>query len=368
MERAYTINNSEIRIYFGNILDTDAEVIVSSDDCLLSMGGGISRCIMEAAGDALVSDAMKKIPAQLGNIVVTTAGNLRQKFIFHAITINEEAIIEKFLENDGNTDEIYKYIVGQSIRESFRIMAVLDIHSIAFPAIGAGAARIPYESVAQIMSETLAQILSATNKHYDVSIYLYDRFHRIDEWMFLPFFEFFAYESKAAESVNSRENSDDKMPNPDIPIDDKANPNPDEMDHQVFISYSRKDSEAVRPICGILNELNVKYWIDIDGIYSGDNYKEIIGHAIKETDLVLFVSSVNSNSSKNVTKEIGLADKYGKTIIPVRLDNSPYNPKIDYDLNSIDCIDISGGNPEMYEKLRKTVRARLVISCSSTKK
>lgn len=365
MERTYTVNNSEIRIYFGNILDTDAEVIVSSDDCRLSMGGGISRCIKMAAGDDLVNDAMKKTPARLGNIVVTTAGNLRQKFIFHAITIDQVAIIEKYMENDWNKDEIYKYIVGHSIRESFRIMAALDIHSIAFPAIGAGAAGIPYESVAQIMSETLTKILLATNKHYDVSIYLYDRFHRTDEWIFLPFFEFFAYESKAAESASLKENYEEKEQNwTDVVINDEANPNPDEMDHQVFISYSRKDSEAIKPICGILNELKIKYWIDIDGIYSGDDFKEIIGRAIKETELVMFVSSINSNSSKNVAKEIGLADKYGKTIIPVRLDNSPYNPKVDYDLNSIDCIDISSGNPEMYEKLKKTVRARLVMSHS----
>lgn len=33
MERKYNINNSEIIIRFGDILQTKTEVIVSSDDC-----------------------------------------------------------------------------------------------------------------------------------------------------------------------------------------------------------------------------------------------------------------------------------------------------------------------------------------------
>ena len=44
MERKYKINNSEIKICFGDILKTKTEVIVSSDDSLLSRGGGSRTC------------------------------------------------------------------------------------------------------------------------------------------------------------------------------------------------------------------------------------------------------------------------------------------------------------------------------------
>ena len=37
--KEYRINNSTIKIVFGNILDSQAEVIVSSDDCNITMGG-----------------------------------------------------------------------------------------------------------------------------------------------------------------------------------------------------------------------------------------------------------------------------------------------------------------------------------------
>lgn len=37
MERIYHINNSKVTIKFGNITESKAEVIVSSDDCFLSL-------------------------------------------------------------------------------------------------------------------------------------------------------------------------------------------------------------------------------------------------------------------------------------------------------------------------------------------
>ena len=40
--KEYHINNSSISIYFGNILQTKADVIVSSDDTNITMGGGVS--------------------------------------------------------------------------------------------------------------------------------------------------------------------------------------------------------------------------------------------------------------------------------------------------------------------------------------
>ena len=38
--RQYTFNNSTLTIKFGNIIESHSEVIVSSDDCYITMGGG----------------------------------------------------------------------------------------------------------------------------------------------------------------------------------------------------------------------------------------------------------------------------------------------------------------------------------------
>lgn len=72
------------------------------------------------------------------------------------------------------------------------------------------------------------------------------------------------------------------------------------MNHSVFISYSRADKEKVYEICEILKENNIPYWIDNSGILSGENYKAVIVDAIQAAKVIIFASSKNSNTSKNV--------------------------------------------------------------------
>lgn len=71
--RQYIFNKSKLTVKFGNILESQAEVIVSSDDCYVSMGGGVSRAILKEGG---LSDAQKMAPVPLGDVIVTTAGLL----------------------------------------------------------------------------------------------------------------------------------------------------------------------------------------------------------------------------------------------------------------------------------------------------
>ena len=59
--RQYIFNKSTLTVNFGNILESQAEVIVSSDDSHVSMGGGVSSAILKAGGMSIMSDAQKMI-------------------------------------------------------------------------------------------------------------------------------------------------------------------------------------------------------------------------------------------------------------------------------------------------------------------
>ena len=74
--KEYHINNSTIRITFGNILDSQAEVIVNSCGSKMTMGGGLTKVIREAGGEVIREDAQTKLPVNVGDAVVTTAGRL----------------------------------------------------------------------------------------------------------------------------------------------------------------------------------------------------------------------------------------------------------------------------------------------------
>src|SRR5262245_39655517 len=85
--RLYSVNRSTIEVRFGDITSSQAEVLVSSDDGHLSRGGGVSMAISDAAGVRLVDDVRKVAPAEMGEVVVTSAGDLPAKYVLHAVTI-----------------------------------------------------------------------------------------------------------------------------------------------------------------------------------------------------------------------------------------------------------------------------------------
>ena len=340
--RKYKFKNSELTIIFGNILDSKADVIVSSDDTEISMGGGVSRAILCRGGEAVRADAKKKLPARVGDVVVSSSGNLPQKYIFHCLTKRYGALSARDEVREGNTD-IEEYIIRNSIDKCFALLHAMDIRSIAFPCIGEGAAGIPLDKVAAIMAESISKNLSKTHKEYHIELYLYDRFDRRAELDYIGVFEAFAAHSALVER-NSIADLQHLQSEESISVKELVGvsvPDKNEMNHDVFISYSRKDSETVSNIRALLEENGIAYWIDKTGIFSGERYKEVIVGAIETAKVVLFVSSENSNRSKNVIKEISTAGEFDKIIVPLRLDDAPYDRNIVYDISSVDHIEYS---------------------------
>lgn len=177
--RTYKVGHSSLRLEFGDITRSNADVIVSSDDSYLTMGGGVSAAILRAAGQSMFTEVWKKVPAALGDVVVTGAGALPAKHIFHAITIGEGSA--------SPSD-----IVANATRRAIHLLTALKLSSIAFPAIGAGAARYSYDDVAARMAQVIVEELHAASVPLSATIYLFDRFGKMEQIDHLPFFEEFA--------------------------------------------------------------------------------------------------------------------------------------------------------------------------------
>ena len=79
------------------------------------------------------------------------------------------------------------------------------------------------------------------------------------------------------------------------------------MKYNVFISYSRKDSEIIDRIEVELKRYGITCFIDRTGINPGEDYAEVIAKVLFESDLMLFVWSENSNQSKETANEVALA-------------------------------------------------------------
>lgn len=119
--------------------------------------------------------------------------------------------------------------------------------------------------------------------------------------------------------------------------------------YDVFISYSRRDyvdesynvipGNAIAEIQNVFDENGITYWFDKDGIYSGQEFIEIITGAIAESKMLIFISSKHSNESMWTAGEIFEALDGEKAIIPVKIDNSQYNKKFKLLIRPLDYID-----------------------------
>jgi O-acetyl-ADP-ribose deacetylase (regulator of RNase III) len=189
-QKTYLVGKSSLILEFGDITTSKADVLVSSDDAYLSMGGGVSAAILRAAGRQIVTDTSKMVPAKLGDVVLSTAGALSAKYIFHAVTIGDGTMTH---------DEVVKNTTHQCIK----LMTVLKMSSIAFPAIGSGLAGFTLETVASTMADVIVDELRSSETPLSITIYLFDRFGKMQDADYIQFFEEVAVRTRALTSTIS---------------------------------------------------------------------------------------------------------------------------------------------------------------------
>jgi O-acetyl-ADP-ribose deacetylase (regulator of RNase III) len=190
-ERTYRVGASTLSLVFGDITTSTADVLVSSDDSYLTMGGGVSAAIRRAAGQSILLEVEKNVPAKLGDVVVTSAGSLPAKHVFHAITI-------------GKGEASAGDIVANAARRSLKLLKALGLSSIAFPTIGAGNAGFSFDHVATNMAEVIVTELRHTSEPLSVTIYLFDRFGRMEPLDYVKFFEEFAAHTRGLTEAPSQ--------------------------------------------------------------------------------------------------------------------------------------------------------------------
>jgi O-acetyl-ADP-ribose deacetylase (regulator of RNase III) len=184
-QRIYHIADSQLMIDFGSVLDVQAEVLVSSDDFRLTMGGGVSAAIRMAAGNALVLDAAKAVPRKAGDVVVTTAGALPARYVFHVVTMGPE-----YWEDPRGTPDVAN-LVRRATRTCLGLMQPLGVRSIVFPALGTGSAGYPIEASAAAMAEVINDVLRQSSWQLSVSIMLMSR-TLASPMQYMAFYEEFA--------------------------------------------------------------------------------------------------------------------------------------------------------------------------------
>ncbi|MEO1321645.1 MAG: toll/interleukin-1 receptor domain-containing protein [Pseudomonadota bacterium] len=126
-----------------------------------------------------------------------------------------------------------------------------------------------------------------------------------------------------------------------------------------FFSYSSANGFDVLQLVDQLETQGEPVWIDRDGIRAGEGWAGAIVRAIKSSGRFCLMCSAQSFSSHHVHREIYLADKYQKEIIPVRLDRTEAPEDIELFLIDRQWVDLTSINPKDRASIvRKALRRR----------
>jgi O-acetyl-ADP-ribose deacetylase (regulator of RNase III) len=157
------------KIINGKIEEQEVDAIVNASNGIGWMGGiigkhvklpGVAESLHYATNGEVEKEAkefLKNNKCKRGDIFITSAANLKAKYIIHAVTMNFPG-----QKSDLATIEILLLKIIKKIKE-------LDLKTIAIPLLGAGTGRIPEEKVISLYEKYFKYI-----DYVDVIIVTYD--------------------------------------------------------------------------------------------------------------------------------------------------------------------------------------------------
>ena len=80
-----TINQTQLQLLQVDITEQPVDAIVNAANSQLILGGGVAGAIRRKGGPAIQTECNKKAPIDVGQAVLTTGGDLKAKYVIHAV-------------------------------------------------------------------------------------------------------------------------------------------------------------------------------------------------------------------------------------------------------------------------------------------
>ena len=143
------INKTVLELAEGDITELDVDAIVNAANEHLVLGGGVAGAIRRKGGPAIQAECDKIGGCPVGQAAITTGGNLKAKYVIHAVG-----------PRMGEGDEDQK--LRNATLNSLKLADKNKLKSIAFPAISTGIFGYPIDRCAKIMLAATAEYLEGT--------------------------------------------------------------------------------------------------------------------------------------------------------------------------------------------------------------
>ncbi|XP_045909324.1 poly(ADP-ribose) polymerase family member 14-related sequence 1 [Micropterus dolomieu] len=136
------MGNVAIQVVTGDITKETTDVIVNSSNEDFSLKSGVSKAILEAAGQTVEAECQTLGAQSKPDMIMTQPGNLKCKKILHLV---------------GQTDPIK---INKVVKQALKKCVKNSYTSVSFPAIGTGQGNVQAVQVADAMLDAVIDVLS----------------------------------------------------------------------------------------------------------------------------------------------------------------------------------------------------------------
>jgi O-acetyl-ADP-ribose deacetylase (regulator of RNase III) len=155
------VKDSVLELIQGDITEMKTDAIVNAANAALQLGGGVAGAIRRKGGPKIQEECDKTGGTIVGGAVITTGGNLKAKYVIHAVG-----------PRYGEGDEDRK--LKNATLNSLKLADEHSLKSIAFPAVSAGIFGFPKDRCAQIMLSNVIEYLKGSTNLERVVFCLFD--------------------------------------------------------------------------------------------------------------------------------------------------------------------------------------------------
>lgn len=126
--------------------------------------------------------------------------------------------------------------------------------------------------------------------------------------------------------------------------------------YDLFVSYSREDSERVRPLVEALRVRGYRVFFDLESIRIGEPWKRRLEVAVRGSRALLLCWSARARTSEYVQFEYHKAEGLGRKVLPWLLDKTPLPAMVE--IQAITTEDPAGAAAVVSQQIGWTVTRR----------